>query len=91
MKPANESGGYGILIGPHATRKERDECARAVRANPRNIVAQPMLTLSTAPTLVTGNAVEPRHLDLRPFVLSGERIEVITGGLAHRSLGSGPG
>ena len=89
VKPANESGGYGILIGPHATRKERDECARAVRANPRNYVAQPMLTLSTAPTLVAGNAMEPRHLDLRPFVLSGERIEVTTGGLTRVALRKG--
>ena len=89
VKPANESGGYGILIGPHSTRKERDECARAIRANPRNYVAQPMLTLSTAPTLVAGNAMEPRHLDLRPFVLSGERIEVTTGGLTRVALRKG--
>ncbi len=89
VKPANESGGYGIVIGPRATRKERDDCARAVRANPRNFVAQPMLTLSTAPTLVGGNAIEPRHLDLRPFVLSGERIDVTTGGLTRVALCKG--
>ena len=89
VKPANESGGYGILVGPHATRKERDDCARAIRANPRNFVAQPMLTLSTAPTLVGGNSIEPRHLDLRPFVLSGERIEVTTGGLTRVALRKG--
>ena len=89
VKPANESGGYGILIGPQSTRKEREDCARAVRANPRNFIAQPMLTLSTAPTLVAGNAIEPRHLDLRPFVLSGERVEVTTGGLTRVALRKG--
>ena len=89
VKPANEAGGYGIVIGPHATRKERDDCARAIRANPRNFVAQPMLTLSTAPTLVGSNAIEPRHLDLRPFVLSGKRIDVTTGGLTRVALRKG--
>ena len=89
VKPANESGGYGILIGPHSTRKEREDCARAIRANPRNFIAQPMLTLSTAPTLVAGNTIEPRHLDLRPFVLSGKHIDVTTGGLTRVALRKG--
>ena len=89
VKPANESGGYGILIGPQATRKEREECARAVRANPRNFIAQPLVRLSTAPTLVGGNNIEPRHLDLRPFVLSGKNIDVTTGGLTRVALRKG--
>ena len=89
VKPANESGGYGILIGPHSTAKERDEFTRRIRAQPRNYMAQPMLTLSTAPTLVGSHAVEPRHLDLRPFVLSGEHIQVTTGGLTRVALRKG--
>ncbi len=88
VKPANESGGYGMLIGPHSTRKERDAFVRAIRAQPRNYIAQPMLKLSTAPTL-TGSSAEPRHLDLRPFVLSGKDIYVTTGGLTRVALRKG--
>ena len=89
VKPANESGGYGMLIGPQATAKEREAFARLIRRDPRNYIAQPMLTLSTAPTLV-GNRVEPRHLDLRPFILSsGKRITVTTGGLTRVALRKG--
>ncbi|MDH3311033.1 MAG: circularly permuted type 2 ATP-grasp protein, partial [Gammaproteobacteria bacterium] len=66
VKPANESGGYGMLIGPHATQKERDEFVRLIRRDPRNYIAQPLVTLSTTPTLV-GTRAEPRHIDLRPF------------------------
>ena len=89
VKPANESGGYGLVVGPHASRREREEVARRIRAEPRNYMAQPMLTLSTAPTLVGSNAVEPRHLDLRPFVLSGEDVQVTTGGLTRVALRKG--
>ena len=89
VKPANESGGYGMLIGPHSTAKERDEFVRRIRANPRNYIAQPMLILSTAPTLVDNHTVEPRHLDLRPFVLSGEDVRVTTGGLTRVALRKG--
>ena len=88
VKPANESGGYGLLIGPHSTRKQRDEFVRIIRANPRNYIGQPMLRLSTVPTL-TGNAAEPRHVDLRPFVLSGKDIHVTTGGLTRVALRKG--
>ena len=88
VKPANESGGYGMLIGPQSTRRERDAFARAIRAQPRNYIAQPMLTLSTAPTLTSAGA-EPRHLDLRPFVLSGKDIHVTTGGLTRVALKKG--
>ncbi len=88
VKPANESGGYGMLVGPHATVKERQNMARQIRRNPRNFVAQPTLTLSTAPTLV-GHGVEPRHVDLRPFVLSGNIIQTTTGGLTRVALRKG--
>ena len=88
VKPANESGGYGMLIGPQSTPAQREEFTRAIRANPRNYMAQPMLKLSAAPTLA-GNVLEPRHLDLRPFVLSGKDIYVTTGGLTRVALRKG--
>ncbi|MAT83034.1 MAG: hypothetical protein CMD39_01980 [Gammaproteobacteria bacterium] len=88
VKPANESGGYGMLIGPKATRDERDKFSRQILANPRNYMAQPMLLLSTAPTLVNHHA-EPRHLDLRPFILSGRKTYVTTGGLTRVAMRKG--
>ena len=88
VKPANESGGYGMLIGPQSTRRQRDEFVRVIRANPRNYIGQPTLKLSTAPT-IAGNTVEPRHLDLRPFILSGKDIYVTTGGLTRVALRKG--
>jgi len=89
VKPANESGGYGMLIGPQASKKERDHFVNLIRRDPRNYIAQPMLTLSTAPTLV-GNRVEPRHLDLRPFILTSKKsVYVTTGGLTRVALRKG--
>lgn len=88
VKPANESGGYGMLIGPQASRDEREKFVRLIKRDPRNYMAQPMLTLSTAPTLV-GNRVEPRHLDLRPFILSGSKTQVTMGGLTRVALRKG--
>jgi len=88
VKPANESGGYGMLIGPKATRAERAKFARQIRANPRNYMAQPMLTLSTAPAII-GDHAEPRHLDLRPFILSGAKSYVTTGGLTRVAMRKG--
>jgi uncharacterized circularly permuted ATP-grasp superfamily protein len=88
VKPANESGGYGILIGPKSTRKERDWFAEQIRKDPRNYMAQPLLILSTAPTLVDLH-VEPRHLDLRPFILSGHQTYVTNGGLTRVALRKG--
>ncbi len=89
VKPANESGGYGMLIGPQASRKERDKFKRLIKRDARNYIAQPMLILSTAPTLV-GNRVEPRHLDLRPFILSGkDDVHVTMGGLTRVALRKG--
>jgi uncharacterized circularly permuted ATP-grasp superfamily protein len=89
VKPTNESGGYGILMGPQASHEQREQCARAVRSNPRNYIAQPMLTLSTVPTVVDDH-LEARHVDLRPFVLcSKEDIYVLPGGLTRVALRKG--
>ncbi len=88
VKPANESGGYGMLIGPRATASERDKFAALIRENPRNYMAQPTLTISTAPTLVN-NHLAPRHLDLRPFVLQSSRLHATTGGLTRVALREG--
>lgn len=88
VKPANESGGYGMLMGPYSTKAERERFAEYIQANPRNYVAQPTLQISTVPTLVQGQ-VEPRHVDLRPFILSGERRQVTTGGLTRVALRKG--
>lgn len=88
VKPANESGGYGMLMGPHADAKEHDKFRKLIKDDPRNYVAQPMLILSTAPTMV-GTRVEPRHLDLRPFILSGKDISVTTGGLTRVAMVKG--
>lgn len=88
VKPANESGGYGMLIGPQASRKEREQFARLIGKDPRNYMAQPLLTLSTTPTLV-GLDVEPRHVDLRPFILSGQEMTVTNGGLTRVALKKG--
>jgi uncharacterized circularly permuted ATP-grasp superfamily protein len=88
IKPANESGGYGMLIGPRATKAEREKFARLIRRNPRNYIAQPTLGISTVPTVV-GKSIEPRHVDLRPFILSGKKITVTTGGLTRVALRKG--
>ena len=88
VKPTNESGGYGIVMGPMASAAERAQCADQIRTNPRNFIAQPMLQLSTVPTLV-GDEVQPRHVDLRPFVLCGEDIFVMPGGLTRVALREG--
>lgn len=90
VKPANESGGYGMLIGPHSTKKERDHFADLIKANPRNYIAQPTLALSTAPTFIgKDNIPEPRHLDLRPFVLQGKDSYATTGGLTRVAMKKG--
>ena len=88
VKPANESGGYGMLIGPHASKSERLSFARKIKSNPREYIGQPMLILSTVPTLVDSHA-EPRHVDLRPFILSGREVSVTTGGLTRVALVKG--
>ena len=88
VKPANESGGYGLLIGDRATRSELDETIANIEADPRNWVAQPILTLSTVPTLCE-EGIEPRHVDLRPFILSGATNYVSAGGLTRVALTRG--
>jgi len=88
IKPANESGGYGIYIGDRASKDERENIRRVVTAAPREWVAQPILKLSTAPTLVEGK-VAPRHVDLRPFILSGVEHYVTNGGLTRVALPEG--
>ncbi|GAB5500295.1 MAG: circularly permuted type 2 ATP-grasp protein [Pseudohongiellaceae bacterium] len=85
VKPANESGGYGMLIGPQASQKEREEFARRIKANPRNYMAQPLISLSTVPIL-GDRSVEPRHVDLRPFILQGEKSYVTAGGLTRVAM-----
>jgi uncharacterized circularly permuted ATP-grasp superfamily protein len=89
VKPANESGGYGMLMGASATRKEREAFKRLIRKDPRNFIAQPTLSLSTVPTVVGPGVVEPRHVDLRPFILSSDRLHVTTGGLTRVALRKG--
>jgi uncharacterized circularly permuted ATP-grasp superfamily protein len=89
VKPANESGGYGMLIGPHSTKKERETFAELITANPRNYIAQPTLALSTAPTLIGKEQIEPRHLDLRPFVLQAKNSYVTPGGLTRVAMKKG--
>jgi uncharacterized circularly permuted ATP-grasp superfamily protein len=88
VKPTNESGGYGILIGPSASRAARAACAEAVRANPRGYVAQPVVSLSTAPTLL-GRELVPCHVDLRPFCLQGAATYVTAGGLTRVAMRKG--
>lgn len=88
VKPANESGGYGMLIGPAASTRQRREFARRIKANPRNYVAQPLISLSTCPT-VCEHGVEPRHLDLRPFILQAGDHYVTPGGLTRVALVKG--
>jgi len=88
VKPANESGGYGMLIGPRSTAAEREQMAAQVQANPRNYVAQPTLSLSRVPVLGSGS-MEGRHVDLRPFIIYGKDIFVLPGGLTRVALTKG--
>jgi len=87
-KPTNLSGGYGIVIGPHASKAQLDEQKAKIIANPSNYVAQPMISLSTAPTIVDGG-IEARHLDFRPYILYGKEIFVLSGGLTRVALNKG--
>ncbi|GAB3480443.1 circularly permuted type 2 ATP-grasp protein [Marinomonas epiphytica] len=89
VKPANESGGYGMLVGPHSTKKEQALFADLIKKNPRNYIAQPTLKLSTAPTLISQGNLEPRHLDLRPFILQAKDTFVTTGGLTRVAMKKG--
>jgi uncharacterized circularly permuted ATP-grasp superfamily protein len=88
VKAANESGGYGMLVGPHASESERVAFAARIEASPRNYIAQPTLSLSRVPTIIDGG-FEGRHVDLRPYILYGEEIFVLPGGLTRVALTRG--
>lgn len=88
VKEVHGAGGYGMLVGPAATKQEIDDFARRVRANPSNYIAQPTLALSTCPTYVD-SGIAPRHIDLRPFVLSGQHVTMVPGGLCRVALREG--
>jgi uncharacterized circularly permuted ATP-grasp superfamily protein len=88
VKPVAESGGYGMLIGPSASDSEIEAMRKRIEADPRNYIAQEVVPLSRHPTLVDDH-LEGRHIDLRPFVLCGDRVEVIPGGLTRVALRKG--
>jgi uncharacterized circularly permuted ATP-grasp superfamily protein len=88
VKAVGASGGYGMLVGPHSTKAQQDEFAAALTADPENYIAQPTIQLSTAPCLID-HAIEPRHVDLRPFILSGDKIVVTPGALTRVAMRKG--
>ncbi len=88
VKAANESGGYGMLVGPKSTKKEIEEFRELIKADPRNYIAQPMISLSTHPTLCE-DEVGARHIDLRPYILCGKEVKVVPGGLTRVALTKG--
>jgi uncharacterized circularly permuted ATP-grasp superfamily protein len=88
VKSTNESGGYGMLIGHQAAQEERDEFAAKIRDDPRNFIAQPVVELSQHPSLVE-NHFEGRRIDLRPYILYGEKVIVMPGGLTRVALRKG--
>jgi uncharacterized circularly permuted ATP-grasp superfamily protein len=88
VKAADQSGGYGMLIGPHASQAEREDFARRIDASPRGYIAQPTLSLSRVPTISDGE-FRGRHVDLRPYILSGDDIFVLPGGLTRVALREG--
>jgi len=88
VKEANEAGGYGMLIGPKATPEEHDLFRDKIRENPRNYIAQPTISLSRVPCIV-GDHAEGRHVDLRPYILYGDGVNVIPGGLTRVALRKG--
>jgi len=88
VKAVGESGGYGMLIGRDSTLAEREEFSLRILQNPRNYIAQPTLALSTAPCLIE-NEIESRHVDLRPYILYGDEIQIVPGGLTRVALKKG--
>jgi uncharacterized circularly permuted ATP-grasp superfamily protein len=89
VKAANESGGYGMLMGPRATKEEIEKFRPLIEADPRNYIAQPMISLSRHPTWCEEDGFEGRHVDLRPFILYGERTTIVPGGLTRVALTKG--
>jgi uncharacterized circularly permuted ATP-grasp superfamily protein len=88
VKAVGESGGYGMLVGPYSTAAEREEFRHLIEADPRNYIAQPTLQISRAPCFFDGS-VEPRHVDLRPYILYGDKITIVPGGLTRVALRKG--
>jgi uncharacterized circularly permuted ATP-grasp superfamily protein len=88
VKEVHGAGGYGMLVGPASTQAERAEFAERIKANPGNYIAQPTLALSSCPTFVE-SGIAPRHIDLRPFVLTGKEINFVAGGLTRVALKAG--
>lgn len=88
VKAVNLSGGYGMLIGPKSSAREREEFAKKIKNSPRNYIAQPLVSLSTTPTII-GNSIEERHVDFRPYILYGKSIFVLPGGLTRVALTKG--
>ena len=88
VKAVGESGGYGMLIGPHSSAAQQEEFRQHILADPRNYIAQPTLALSTAPCFSDGQ-VEARHIDLRPYILYGEKVTIVPGGLTRVALRRG--
>jgi uncharacterized circularly permuted ATP-grasp superfamily protein len=88
VKAVGESGGYGMLIGPQSTKAQREEFATKIEADPRNYIAQPTISFSRAPCLI-GDELEPRHVDLRPYVLFGDKVTIVPGGLTRVALNRG--
>jgi uncharacterized circularly permuted ATP-grasp superfamily protein len=89
IKAVGESGGYGMLIGPHSSAAQQEEFRLRILEDPRNYIAQPTLPLSTAPCFIGDGRVEPRHVDLRPYVLFGEKVTIVPGGLTRVALRKG--
>jgi uncharacterized circularly permuted ATP-grasp superfamily protein len=88
VKAVGESGGYGMLIGPHSTAEQREDFRQRILAEPRNYIAQPTLNLSRAPCFLEGEA-QARHVDLRPYILYGENVTLVPGGLTRVALRRG--
>jgi uncharacterized circularly permuted ATP-grasp superfamily protein len=88
IKAVGESGGYGMLIGPQSTAAQREEFTRKIEADPRNYIAQPTISFSRAPCLI-GDELEPRHVDLRPYILYGDKVSIVPGGLTRVALQRG--
>jgi uncharacterized circularly permuted ATP-grasp superfamily protein len=88
VKRVDEAGGYGMLMGPSASQNELDEFARRIKAQPRSYIAQPVIDLSLHPTWIDGR-LEPRHVDLRPYILYGQDVYVLPGGLTRVALRKG--
>ena len=88
VKEVHGAGGYGMLVGPAATQQEIEDFRKAIQANPAGYIAQPTLSLSSCPTFVE-SGIAPRHIDLRPFVLSGKDVQMVPGGLTRVALKEG--